>query len=600
MEPLSRLLPPQINQGDPTMRRKFVLRLVRRILPVLLVSVLFALSASASEFVPVRKTTAVQPVENVIIPEGDLILAAGARHRIVAEIEPGNASDHGLNWASSNEFVAIVDLTGTVTGCHKGNAVITAKAADGSGAKTSVTVTVKEYDLVFTGRKPQIIDYKLAEDSTVSASAENGNVKTDVTAENKVEITPLRPGTDTVSVSVRGSRLSYSVYVADSFADYETAYTEIPDVSPNASNGSFRDIVYGTPYAEVKERLAEAYGQDAMTDDFGYDFRIRFRNPGTDPEGRGLKSLTLRFCYDLKEDGTVVSDEASACFYRAECLYSEETDEGLAEALRTELTDVYGTPDEKDHWIDRETGITLDDDNGVKVDYLWNPGFLKKQILAYQVKRYEARNGTIVNYCVYIPEERKEKLPVLIYFHGTRDTMERHNGIGELLKTGQIEPKGIVILPQAIRETEDADFHRQKYQDAVLELANVLAEEYGGDLNRLSVSGHSDGGVAAYQIVNRNPGIFAACAPISAIGNTDIGIRQTALWVFQGAKDTWVKPSVGLRVVLKCEKAGCNAMHYIYEDEGHGIHTMAYQDVFIDRNGDEITLIDWLMSQVLR
>ena len=217
------------------------------------------------------------------------------------------------------------------------------------------------------------------------------------------------------------------------------------------------------------------------------------------------------------------------------------------------------------------------------------------------LQRYEAQNGVIVNYYLYIPETEgtSEKQPILIYFHGTRDTLEKHHGIGELIRTDQTKPKGIVILPQAVNETDGYDFHNGRYQDAVLELTGDIADKHNGNIKRLSVSGHSDGGVTAYQIVNGHPGVFAACAPISAVGNIGKGIMQTNLWVFQGEKDFWVKPATGLRVVLKCEKAGCNAMHYIYKDEGHDIQTMVFQDTFIDENNKEVRLIDWLMSKEL-
>ena len=220
----------------------------------------------------------------------------------------------------------------------------------------------------------------------------------------------------------------------------------------------------------------------------------------------------------------------------------------------------------------------------------------------FREQRYKAANGIVVNYYIYIPkaDEAARKLPILIYFHGIQDTMEKHHGIGELLRTGQIHPNGIVILPQAANETVDADFHTAGYQDAVIELANDIADRFNGDMDRLSVSGHSDGGVTAYQIVNGHPGIFAACAPISPIGNTQEGIMQTNLWVFQGENDSWVKPSVGLRVALKCEQSGCSAMHYIYWGEGHNIQTMVYQDTFTDADGNDVKLIDWLMSKKLR
>lgn len=222
----------------------------------------------------------------------------------------------------------------------------------------------------------------------------------------------------------------------------------------------------------------------------------------------------------------------------------------------------------------------------------------------FRKESYTAENGTKVNYYIYIPKvsNSTEKLPILVYFHGIRDTVDRHHGLGELLLTKKIEPPGIVILPQALTDDNvhcDEVFHKKYYQDAVIELAYKVADKYNGDKKKLSVSGHSDGGTTAYQIVNGHPGVFSACAPISGVGNTDKGIQQTKLWVFQGEKDSWVKPNVGLRVVLKCENRGCDARHYVYKNQGHEIQTMVYEDTFDDGNGNKVKLIDWLMSQEL-
>ena len=243
---------------------------------------------------------------------------------------------------------------------------------------------------------------------------------------------------------------------------------------------------------------------------------------------------------------------------------------------------------------DEEGGYLLvETADGQEQVYISTDNYLPKEL------RYRAQDGTIVSYYLYVPETENadQKWPILIYFHGTRDTVERHHGIGELLPTNRIKPNGIVILPQAVNETTDADFQRLPYQDAVIELAKDIAGKYGGDLSRLSVSGHSDGGSAAYKIVNRHPGLFAACAPISAIGTTEEGIKRTNLWYFQGAKDPWVKMYIGLRVPQRCENSGCNAMHYVYKNEGHEIQTMVFQDTFTDENGRETKLIDWLMSK---
>lgn len=222
---------------------------------------------------------------------------------------------------------------------------------------------------------------------------------------------------------------------------------------------------------------------------------------------------------------------------------------------------------------------------------------------SFREASYKASNGVTVNYYIYVPEveDTTTKLPMLIYFHGVQDTLERapERGLGGLINTGEIEPSGIVILPQATNGTKNIDFCTKNYEEAVLELTRDVAEEYNGDLNRLSVSGHSNGGTAAYKIVNNFPGTFAACAPIAGVGNTEKGVQQTSLWAFQGSNDTLVKQNTGLRVAIRCQNMGYDSKFYVYKGKGHDIQTLTYQDEFDDGSGNKVKLIDWLMSQTL-
>jgi len=73
----------------------------------------------------------------------DITICAGETAVLTAAVTPSNATDKGIRWTSSAAEVASVDETGTVIGHKPGEAVITAKAKDGSGQYDSVKVTVK-------------------------------------------------------------------------------------------------------------------------------------------------------------------------------------------------------------------------------------------------------------------------------------------------------------------------------------------------------------------------------------------------------------------------------------------------------------------------
>lgn len=71
---------------------------------------------------------------------------------ISASVTPEDATNPALKWTSSNTAIASVDENGKVTAKKSGECTITAEAADGSGAKASMTVYVEP-------KLPVMVDY---------------------------------------------------------------------------------------------------------------------------------------------------------------------------------------------------------------------------------------------------------------------------------------------------------------------------------------------------------------------------------------------------------------------------------------------------------
>lgn len=69
-----------------------------------------------------------------------LELAVGATGELTAEVTPESAVGITVTWSSSDESVATVDASGTVTAVGAGTATITATAADGIADTCQVTV----------------------------------------------------------------------------------------------------------------------------------------------------------------------------------------------------------------------------------------------------------------------------------------------------------------------------------------------------------------------------------------------------------------------------------------------------------------------------
>lgn len=83
-----------------------------------------------------------QPVRTIQITAGKRSITSGESIQLTAECLPADASIKDVRWESRNPQIAVVDSNGTVTGLKRGSAVINAVAADGSGAKGEISVSV--------------------------------------------------------------------------------------------------------------------------------------------------------------------------------------------------------------------------------------------------------------------------------------------------------------------------------------------------------------------------------------------------------------------------------------------------------------------------
>ena len=98
----------------------------------------------------------VQPVTRVRLNSDVKTLYIGETLTLEPTITPENATIQTLVWTSDRPDNATVDEYGVVTGVSKGSAVITAKAADGSGCYATFTVTVRQQPEEITLNKTDI------------------------------------------------------------------------------------------------------------------------------------------------------------------------------------------------------------------------------------------------------------------------------------------------------------------------------------------------------------------------------------------------------------------------------------------------------------
>ena len=84
-------------------------------------------------------------VSNIAV-DSALTLDSGARYQLKPAVAPANATNKGLKYTSSDPCAATVDANGSIAAITQGSTDITVQAADGSGVKAVVHVTVTSMD----------------------------------------------------------------------------------------------------------------------------------------------------------------------------------------------------------------------------------------------------------------------------------------------------------------------------------------------------------------------------------------------------------------------------------------------------------------------
>jgi poly(3-hydroxybutyrate) depolymerase len=229
-------------------------------------------------------------------------------------------------------------------------------------------------------------------------------------------------------------------------------------------------------------------------------------------------------------------------------------------------------------------------------------------------------------YVVYVPRayttDKTSRFPLVITFHGLGFSPEETLRItlGQPLKPGQLaldkhpptwalRDPGVLVL--AVNGYGSVG-HRTLGEMDVLHALEEVKRSYRVDDERVSITGFSLGGTAAFVLPLHHPSLFAASAPLCGYPNLDdfyaikakkkqpwehILIRQRAIVeyakngrnlpmkVFHGAEDNPKRSQV---MVDRYRELGYRVDFKVYEDLGHRIWHRAYRD------GD---LLRWLSRQ---
>lgn len=200
------------------------------------------------------------PVAGVTLDRSTLnFTVGGSPVRLVATVEPSDATDPSVTWSSSSAAVASVSAAGVVSPVAPGTAVITVKTQDGAKtatcevtvvaatiAVTSITLDRSSLNLV-AGAAPVTL---IATVTPANATSRNVNWQsTDATVASVSAagvVTPLRPGTTSIVVKTADGSKSATCAVTVTAAPIAVTGVTLDKTSLNLTVGSTAPALVAT------------------------------------------------------------------------------------------------------------------------------------------------------------------------------------------------------------------------------------------------------------------------------------------------------------------------------------------------------------------
>ncbi|KQC29604.1 alpha/beta hydrolase-fold protein [Flagellimonas eckloniae] len=242
-------------------------------------------------------------------------------------------------------------------------------------------------------------------------------------------------------------------------------------------------------------------------------------------------------------------------------------------------------------------------------------GNMKAQDLSVYKKKVFVKNGDKMPYRIVFPKDYnpKEKYPLLFVLHGSgergddNESQLVHGSDLFLKEEVRNNHRAIVVFPQCAAGSSWAkvdvkgDIPNRKfvfYEDSeptkdmlLLEgLIKDIRKTYRIDKNRIYVGGLSMGGMGTFELVRRNPKLFAAAFPICGGANPKISKKLSNLdwWVFHGEADNVVPEKLSATMVKAMQDIGINVKYSVYPEVGHNSWDNAFS---------EPELLTWLFSK---
>lgn len=198
-----------------------------------------------------------------------------------------------------------------------------------------------------------------------------------------------------------------------------------------------------------------------------------------------------------------------------------------------------------------------------------------------QAQEFEKQVTIKFKYLLYLPEdyyqEKDKKWPTILFLHGAG---ERGDDINKVKLHGPpkiLQKKKdfqfIVISPQCPPNAWWDPF-------GLSLLLDEIQAKYRVDVDRVYLTGLSMGGFGTWDLATRQPGRFAAIAPICGGGNPVLAgvLKDVPAWVFHGDADPVVPVQRSDEMVEALKRVGGEVKYTRYPGVQHDSWTASYEN----------------------
>ncbi|MGE0079030.1 MAG: prolyl oligopeptidase family serine peptidase [Bacteroidales bacterium] len=233
----------------------------------------------------------------------------------------------------------------------------------------------------------------------------------------------------------------------------------------------------------------------------------------------------------------------------------------------------------------------------------------------YQEKVF-SKNGYALPYRIMYPKNfnPKQKYPIIFVLHGSgergSDNLKQLTHGASMFASDSVRDKfpAIIVFPQCeadgywanVKKNQDdkgftsfqffPEEKSTKSMEQLIKLVKKLSHEKYVDRKRVYVGGLSMGGMGTFEIISREPKIFAAAFPICG-GSDPKAVKKYSkkinIWIFHGEMDDIVSPEYSKAMYQAIQANGNNVKITLYPNTNHNSWDKAFK---------EPELLPWLFS----